>query len=275
MGDAVRSVLVKVITIRALISIAVCLLVAFLAWAGSITAFWSIQTVEQDVAPRRSELSIPKDTIPDLAPRLRPRLKAVDAAGPSPERQRAPCRVKIEGKNPQTALYVAIIDGESGAWIGGQAVNAPLPHTLTFDSIPIGRHDVRIARDKHRARSGYLARADVEVTVAREPGGVTILCATRSLRVKLARSPQDAKSNSIESIPVILRRQDDSKWRYQTVPSSVALTDAQGQVTFVDLGAGTYVLSMQGFDPDAGELKRLVFRLDEFDQDTPVLGRPR
>ena len=80
-GDAVRSVLVKVITIRALISIAVCLLVAFLAWAGSITAFWSLQTVKQDVAPRRSELSIPKDTIPDLAPRLRPRLKAVDAAG--------------------------------------------------------------------------------------------------------------------------------------------------------------------------------------------------
>ncbi len=266
----------EVLTIRSVLLILLCLILATLVLAGSVVGVLALHEAKTTTTENPPQLDLPVDTIPDPGSRLRPRRVAVDAAARSPQRRRWSCRVRIEGKS-NASLFLALFDGESGARLAVRTIATPLPREVEFEAIPTGTHDLRLARDADRAKTSYIASASVTV-VDRTDEPTRLSATVRRLRIQLEQSsplPAGDRRGFIANIPVLLRRRDDPNWRYIATPGTdqISKTDTAGVVEFHGLGPGTYVLSTHGFEPDATEKSRLTIQLEKFDESVIIRGR--
>lgn len=266
----------EVLTIRTVLLILLCLVLATLVLAGSLFAVLALREANPAPTENPPKLNLPADTIPDLGPRLRPPRIAVDAAARLPHRRRGNCRVRIEGRRNDN-LILALFDGESGARLAVRTIEMPLPCEVEFEGIPTGTHTLRLAGHADHARTSYIASAPV--TLLDRTDQPTKLSATvyrLSIRLEQSSPPTAGDRRGIgANIPVLLRRRDDPNWRYVATPPKHPVVEMRpsGAVEFHGLGPGTYILSTPGFQPEAADRSRLTIQIEKNDLSVLIRGR--
>jgi hypothetical protein len=178
---------------------------------------------------------------------------AMEATLPVDRQSRDDCVVKIVGQgNTLAGAVVGILDATSGAHLACQPLSAQkLPLTVRFPNIPDGEHWVALARNDAELRFAYLDRARLKRR-PRAGGHRTALLRgqVHDLSVELLKED----SNSIcTCVAVLLRRPDDSDWRYREPEGRedstwLLLTDDAGKIQLRQLGAGRYLLRIEGFE---------------------------
>lgn len=225
------------------------------------------------------QTQIPGNEISNLAQQLADPTKAIQVATPTANAPLGRCLIQVSGKKTKAGPLAIVIFGQpSGIRIASGEVDR-LPKALRFDSLPLGKYQIVLARSLECARLSYLRRQDLEIT---KDGSteVQLSADTNELSLTLAlASDGDQKSlrSSVAGIPVFLHRVGDPRWRYRrpysaNAEETIVRSNEAGRVEFKDLGPGQYRIEMHGFDPIEADKSRLSFKLGSFDASRPIRG---
>lgn len=240
----------------------VTLLMAALAAVALLVGLWAWQTpVPIQTTPR---LPLPEFQGLAAPTPLGPRQPSAVEAAVQPDRPRTDdCLVEIVGHGITIpGAVVGILDAATGAHLAHTTLaSQKLPHEVRFANVPEGEHWAVLARNESELRYAYLNRSRLRPRgKASDHRTATLRGQVHDLLVEL-KDPTRLRQNESDAVsrggPVILRRPDDPHWRYREPKATndsawLLLTDDAGQIRLRQLGAGRYLLCVEGFQRAGG-----------------------
>jgi hypothetical protein len=232
------------------------LLLAALAAVALLVGWWAWQSP----ASVETTPMVPSVQVPGLVATpagLGPRQPTVAEAMVRLDRSRTDdCLVEIVGHgNSLPGAVVAILDATTGAHLARTPLaTQKLPCTVRFGNIPDGEHWAVLARNDSELRFAYLSRAKLRRHA--RAGGRRIAALRGQVHDLLVELTGTDSSAICHCVPVLLRRPDDPNWRHREPQGNpqdddsawLLLTDDAGKTRLHQLGAGRYLLSVDGFE---------------------------
>ncbi len=213
-------------------------------WAG----LHALGVQERPRAAGPADVAVPEAPIATQKPALAPLRAVVDAsASRQPTATSGSLTVALRGERPPFALTLQLRRGWSAAPLCTRIVEASNSigggntESVTFPNLPAGEHLLYLVAGNAATPDSYLVRMPVSIPAPGAPIEIDVGVASLLVRVR------DAADRAVPRALVQLSRPDDPRW-IAPLPSGVTfaapLTDAQGDVTFAPLGAGTYRVSV-------------------------------
>ncbi len=209
-------------------------------WAG----LHALGVQERPRAAGPADVAVPDAPTPTHKPALVPLRAVVDAsASQRPTATTGSLTLALRGERPTLALSLQLRRGWSAAPLYTHAVEASNSigdgnaEPVTMPNLPAGEHLLYLVADNAPTPDSYLVRMPVSIPATTAPIEIDVRVAALLVRVR------DAADRAVPRALVQLSRPDDLRWIAPlpaTAGFAAPLTDAQGDVTFAPLGAGTY-----------------------------------